>query len=126
MRQCCRRPQGAGWLHLQPLGRHRTDFALLGPAPLLRRPGGGGGFGRGALRRLNGGGIAADMADELGTGMGFDHVFVHFLGQRGEELALEVVEKGAKVRHVLLTSHPASRSNKPHKFQTNPGSERTS
>ena len=81
-------------LEFQAFGRGgRTHFAAPGPPALAGcGRGGGRGFGRGPFGGLDGRGVAADVADEFGSGVGFDHLFVDLLGQlvlrkRGESAA---------------------------------------
>lgn len=70
-------------LQLQPLGRGgRTHFAFLRTAAFNgRRRRGRGGFGRRTFGRLDGGGVATDVADEFVPGVSLHHVFVDALGQ---------------------------------------------
>ena len=75
-------PPACGRAALQPLGRrHRTGFALLGPAPLRRRRGSGARRGAGRSGASMGGGVAADVADEARAGLGFARGRVDWLGQ---------------------------------------------
>ena len=55
---------------------------MLGPPAFARGRGGGRrGFGHRPFGGLDGGGITADMPDELWPSVGFDHVFMNLLGQ---------------------------------------------
>ena len=55
---------------------------MLGPPAFARgRRGGGCGFGHRPFGGLDGGGVTADMPDELWPGVGFDQVFMNLLGQ---------------------------------------------